>query len=63
MSVGFWQLILIFLMILLLFGSGKLPKVMKELGEGLKAMKKAVKEDDDKNDSEKNVENSDKKNL
>ena len=63
MSVGFCQLILIFLMILLLFGSGKLPKVMKELGEGLKAMKKAVKEDDDKNDSEKNVENSDKKNL
>ena len=63
MSVGFWQLILIFLMILLLFGSGKLPKVMKELGEGLKAMKKAVKEDDDKNDSEKNIENSDKKNL
>jgi sec-independent protein translocase protein TatA len=47
MSVGFWQLILIFLIILLLFGSGKLPKVMKELGEGLKGMKKAIKDNDE----------------
>ena len=47
MSVGFWQLILIFLIILLLFGSGKLPQVMKELGGGLKVMKKAMKEEKD----------------
>lgn len=54
MSVGFWQLILIFLIILLLFGSGKLPKVFKELGEGLKEFKKSLKDErgseDDKDD-------------
>lgn len=53
MSVGFWQLILIFLIILLLFGSGKLPKVMKELGEGLNGMKKALKDDEKKVEDEK----------
>lgn len=42
MSVGFWQLILILLIILLLFGSGKLPKVMQDLAEGLKTMKKTL---------------------
>jgi sec-independent protein translocase protein TatA len=57
MSVGFWQLILILLMILLLFGSGKLPQVMKEFGQGIKNLKKELnddKKDEDTKDSSKN---------
>ncbi len=55
MSVGFWQLILILLIILLLFGSGKLPQVMKELGQGLKNLKKELRDDEktDKNNQNK----------
>ena len=52
MSVGFWQLILILLIIMLLFGSGKLPQVMKELGQGIKNLKKEL--NDDKKEDEKN---------
>lgn len=56
MSIGFWQLILILLIILLLFGSGKLPKVMQDLAEGLKNMKKTLnndKKEEDTKDSKK----------
>jgi sec-independent protein translocase protein TatA len=58
MSVGFWQLILILLIIMLLFGSGKLPQVMKELGQGIRSLKKELNEDKseekDKSDDNKN---------
>lgn len=39
MSVGFGQLLVILLIILVLFGAGKLPQVMSDLGKGLKAFK------------------------
>ena len=47
MSIGIWQLILIFLIILLLFGSGKLPKVMNDIASGIKNMKKTLKEEEE----------------
>ncbi len=53
MSIGIWQLILILLIILLLFGSGKLPKVMKDVAEGLKNMKKTLNNNDEKNENDK----------
>ena len=34
--------------ILLLFGPGKLPKVMSELGKGLKSFKSSMKDEKDK---------------
>jgi sec-independent protein translocase protein TatA len=60
MSIGIWQLILILLIILLLFGSGKLPKVMNDFAEGLKNMKKTLK-NDSKNTSDK-INNKEEKN-
>jgi sec-independent protein translocase protein TatA len=47
MAVGPLQLILILLIILLLFGAGNLPKVMSQLGTGLKSFKAAMKDDND----------------
>jgi sec-independent protein translocase protein TatA len=46
MSIGLAQLLLILLIILLVFGAGKLPKVMSDLGKGLKSFKSAMNEDD-----------------
>ena len=37
-----WQLILILLVILILFGASKLPEVGKGLGEGIRNFKKAL---------------------
>jgi sec-independent protein translocase protein TatA len=59
MSIGIWQLILIFLIILLLFGSGKLPKVMNDIASGIKNMKKTLKEEHEEEKGKK--ENDEKK--
>ena len=39
MSIGFWQIILILLIVLIVFGSGKLPKVMEDLAKGIKSFR------------------------
>ena len=45
--IGPWQVVLIVLVVLLLFGGRKIPELMKGLGGGVKEFKKAVKEDED----------------
>ncbi len=47
--VGPWQIVLIVLMVLLLFGGRKIPELMKGLGQGMKEFKKATSSDDDEN--------------
>ena len=42
---GPWQIILIVLVVLLLFGGRKIPELMKGLGQGMKEFKKATKEE------------------
>lgn len=39
MSIGIWQLLLILLIVLIFFGAGKLPKVMGDLGKGVRSLK------------------------
>ena len=40
--IGVSQLLLIFIIVLVLFGAGKIPTVMKDLGSGLRAFKKGI---------------------
>lgn len=47
MSIGIWQVVLILLIVLILFGAGKLPKVMGDLAKGVRNFKKGLSEDDD----------------
>ena len=51
MSGRFGELILILLIVFVLFGAGKLPKVMSELGKGLRSFRKGV-DDKSKNDED-----------
>ncbi len=44
MSFGFKELLLIIVIVLIVFGAGKLPKVMKDVGKGLKSFKKGYNE-------------------
>jgi sec-independent protein translocase protein TatA len=44
MSFGFKELLLIVLIVLIVFGAGKLPSVMKEIGKGLKSFRKGYNE-------------------
>ena len=45
--IGPWQVVLIVLVVLLLFGGRKIPELMRGLGGGVKEFKNAVKEDED----------------
>lgn len=47
MSLGIWQILLIVLLVLLLFGAGKLPNVMGDLAKGVKNFKKGLEEDEE----------------
>ena len=40
--IGIWQLVLIFAIILVLFGAGRIPRIMKDLGSGLRAFKSGI---------------------
>ena len=49
---GPWQVVLIILVALLLFGGRKIPELMKGLGQGMKEFKKATNQDDSKEEEE-----------
>ena len=47
MSLGVWQVVLILLIVVIIFGAGKLPKVMGDVAKGVKNFKQGMKEDED----------------
>lgn len=51
MPIGFTELALILVLVLILFGAGKLPKVMSDLGKGVASFKKGLKDEDKAEDS------------
>lgn len=46
MGISAWQIAIIVLVVVLLFGAGKIPRLMKDIGGGIKAFKEGLKEDD-----------------
>lgn len=55
MGGRFGELLLIFLIVLVLFGAGRIPKIMRDIGAGLNAFKDGMKhgKDEDKSDNQK----------
>lgn len=53
MSVGPWQIILIALVVLVLFGASRLGDIGKGLGEGIRNFKKGISGDDEDEESTK----------
>ena len=45
--VGPWQIVLVVILVLLLFGGKKIPELMKGLGKGMKEFKNATKEEEE----------------
>lgn len=52
MSGRFGELLLILLIIFVLFGAGKLPKVMSELGKGIRFFRKGINGNPEENAKE-----------
>ncbi len=46
MSIGIWQVVLILLIVLIIFGAGKLPRVMGDVAKGVRNFKAGLKDDD-----------------
>ena len=49
MGLSLPNIIIILFIVLILFGAGKLPKVMGDLGKGIRNFKDGLKEDEEKN--------------
>jgi sec-independent protein translocase protein TatA len=47
MSIGVWQVVLILLIVLIIFGAGKLPQVMGDVAKGVKSFKSGLKDQDE----------------
>tara|TARA_B100000686_G_C16586767_1_gene861094 strand:+ start:481 stop:666 length:186 start_codon:yes stop_codon:yes gene_type:complete len=45
-GISFWQILIILVVILILFGGKKIRTMGSDLGEGLKGFKKAIKDED-----------------
>lgn len=44
--IGIWQIVLIVIVVLLLFGGKKIPELMKGLGKGVKSFKDGMKDEE-----------------
>tara|TARA_B100001123_G_C14939129_1_gene878935 strand:+ start:190 stop:396 length:207 start_codon:yes stop_codon:yes gene_type:complete len=44
MSIGFWQIAIVVVLVVLLFGRGKISDLMGDVAKGIKSFKKGMKE-------------------
>lgn len=49
-SLGWTEILIIVLIIIVLFGAKKIPELMKSLGSGMKEFKKAINPEDQNNE-------------
>jgi len=47
MGISIWQIAIIVLIIVLLFGAGKIPRLMGDVAKGIKSFKKGMKDEDE----------------
>jgi sec-independent protein translocase protein TatA len=47
MGISFWHLLLVLIIIFIVFGAGRLPKVMGDVGKGIRSLREGLKGEDD----------------
>jgi sec-independent protein translocase protein TatA len=65
MSIGIWQIAIVVILVVLLFGRGKISSLMGDVAKGIKSFKKVIAtyitdEQEPKNVSENNQDSKDK---
>ncbi len=48
MGLSIWHVLVVILVVVLLFGTKRLPNVMEDLAKGIKSFKKGLKDEDTK---------------
>ena len=54
--LGTWEIILIALAVLLIFGGKKIPELMKGIGKGMRSFREGVEGKEDKENNDEKVE-------
>ena len=63
MSIGFWQIAIVVILVVLLFGRGKISSLMGDVAKGIKSFKKGMATDPSEDTQPKNItENEDSNN-
>ena len=63
MSIGFWQIAIVVILVVLLFGRGKISSLMGDVAKGIKSFKKGIATDVTEESNPKNIsENQDSNN-
>jgi len=50
MSIGFWQIAIVVVLVVLLFGRGKISSLMGDVAKGIKSFKKGMSDNPDHKD-------------
>ena len=53
MTPSIWQLLIVLVIVLLLFGRGKIPQLMGDMAKGIKSFKLGMSDDKEQEDIEK----------
>tara|TARA_B100000530_G_scaffold87162_1_gene53033 strand:+ start:274 stop:471 length:198 start_codon:yes stop_codon:yes gene_type:complete len=64
MGISFWQIAIVVVIVVLLFGRGKISSLMGDVAKGIKSFKKGMSDDSSSSndDSKTNSDNSDSEN-
>ena len=57
MSIGFWQIAVVVILVVLLFGRGKISSLMGDVAKGIKSFKKGMSSDVTEDSESKNITN------
>ena len=60
MSIGFWQIAIVVVLVVLLFGRGKISALMGDVAKGIKSFKKGMSDNPDNNNDTEEKNNSNK---
>jgi sec-independent protein translocase protein TatA len=55
MSIGFWQIAIVVILVVLLFGRGKISSLMGDVAKGIKSFKKGMASDVTDDNEPKNI--------
>ena len=55
MSIGIWQIAIVVILVVLLFGRGKISSLMGDVAKGIKSFKKGMASDTNEDSEPKNI--------
>ena len=56
MTPSIWQLLIVLVIVLLLFGRGKIPQLMGDMARGIKSFKKGMSSTEDEKNEDNTIE-------